>query len=318
MLVDSCIEPAEKSPATLHYLKSIGVAPADVKWIVASHWHDDHVRGFADLAAECSSAEVFIPGVFSDNEARQMLAAYSGSACLDLSRGTKELFRVVSERTWIPVSHRIPIFEVQNGGVRAQACALTPLPAATHRFVAHAAQYLPQLEGPINDAPELRPNGESIAIHVDLGDEAVLLGSDLEEHNEHGWSAVAENIWCCGRRKCSIYKVAHHGSEGAHHPTIFERLLQDKPLSVMTPFNSGRVKLPTDADKKRITALSRAGFITSRSTAKSDLPPDQLKRLNKICKGSSKLVAGFGAISLRRPIAGGEWNIRLFGDAAEL
>lgn len=45
MLVDSCIDPDSKGPASLTYLDRLNVNPANVKAIIASHWHDDHVRG---------------------------------------------------------------------------------------------------------------------------------------------------------------------------------------------------------------------------------------------------------------------------------
>ena len=50
VLVDSCGR--ANAPAALEYLGTLGVDPAEaVKLIVASHWHDDHVRGIEQMAA---------------------------------------------------------------------------------------------------------------------------------------------------------------------------------------------------------------------------------------------------------------------------
>ena len=51
MLVDSCLFPKtkDKEPISLYYLNQIGVDPSSVQTIVASHWHDDHIRGLSAL-----------------------------------------------------------------------------------------------------------------------------------------------------------------------------------------------------------------------------------------------------------------------------
>ena len=56
VIVDSCIN-HEGKPRALEYLESIGVNPAQgVDLIVATHWHDDHIRGMAKLVEVCSKA----------------------------------------------------------------------------------------------------------------------------------------------------------------------------------------------------------------------------------------------------------------------
>ena len=50
VIVDSCITDA-REPQALDYLLSIGVDPAAaVTLIVATHWHDDHIRGMANAS----------------------------------------------------------------------------------------------------------------------------------------------------------------------------------------------------------------------------------------------------------------------------
>lgn len=45
MIVDSCVRVGEKEPVALEYLEKLGVDIAtSVTMVVASHWHDDHVR----------------------------------------------------------------------------------------------------------------------------------------------------------------------------------------------------------------------------------------------------------------------------------
>lgn len=57
MVVDSCIDPVTKESLPLEYLKSLGVhIETEVKLIVCSHWHNDHILGIDKLLEECKSA----------------------------------------------------------------------------------------------------------------------------------------------------------------------------------------------------------------------------------------------------------------------
>src|SRR5687767_11465220 len=59
MLVDSCIDPRTGAPAALSYLESLGINAADdVRLVIATHWHDDHVRGLGFIVQFCARATV--------------------------------------------------------------------------------------------------------------------------------------------------------------------------------------------------------------------------------------------------------------------
>jgi glyoxylase-like metal-dependent hydrolase (beta-lactamase superfamily II) len=50
IVIDSRIRRESTNPVALEYLSAIGVdAAAAVQLIVATHWHDDHVRGLSAL-----------------------------------------------------------------------------------------------------------------------------------------------------------------------------------------------------------------------------------------------------------------------------
>ena len=57
IVVDSCMPAGIHLPAALEYLSDLGVDPAvQVRLVVASHWHDDHVGGIAQVLEACSLA----------------------------------------------------------------------------------------------------------------------------------------------------------------------------------------------------------------------------------------------------------------------
>ncbi len=321
ILIDSCIDPDTKLPASHTYLQKIGVQPNQVKTIVASHWHDDHVRGISDLAGHYPEAEFMMSAALNNKEAAVFLSAHNEIAAPGLSRGTNELFNVINQRdNVVPIMQRTSVMEVNANGRNVRVFALSPVPAAFSQSIAHFAQYLPNKNGgsPVNHAPELKPNLEAVAIHIDFDGEAALLGSDLEDHHSCGWTAVVTDQWCRSRPPGSAYKVAHHGSHTGEHPQIWTTLLTKNPTTCMTPFNRGNVKLPTDDDKNRIKSKAQNSYISSGATRRPEMDSAILKRLGAVCNKLARVNSGFGAVRLRKAVSDQSWTAELFGNACNL
>lgn len=320
-LVDSCIDPDTDLPASHTYLQQIGVQPEHVKAIVASHWHDDHVKGISVLSTIYPDADFLISGVFNNAEALAFLSAYNEEAAPGLARGTNELYKVISQRAkYFPILQRTSVLEINANGRNVKVSALSPVPGAHAQSVAHFAQYLPSKTGgsPINHAPELKPNLEAVALHIDFDGDAALLGSDLEDDSHCGWTAVVTDQWCVARPKGSAYKVAHHGSKTGEHPQIWATLLSKKPVVCVTPFNLGNVKLPTDDDKDRIKNKADEAFISSGATRRPEMDSAIQKRLGDICDKLARVNSGFGVIRLRKKVNDPSWTVELFGNACPL
>src|SRR5258708_6538741 len=57
MVVDSCMGDGGKSAIALDYLGLMGVdVTRNLKLVVVSHWHDDHIRGISKILATATSA----------------------------------------------------------------------------------------------------------------------------------------------------------------------------------------------------------------------------------------------------------------------
>lgn len=319
LLVDSCIDPDSRIPASETYLEQIRVDPEQVCAIVASHWHDDHVRGISRLADRYPKADFVVSAVFNNQEAGAFLAAYSGASSAGLARGAKELFLAVQARETVSaVLHKSIVLQVTLNGRPVMVTALSPVQAAFTKFVAHMAQYVPRKDQAINHAPELHPNLEAVALHIDMGDDAVLLGSDLEEHQTCGWSAIVADNWSGSRRQATAYKIAHHGSVTGDCPQVWASLLKSNPVTCLTPFTLGDRRLPTDADKVRVKRNTPLAYISSGASRRPDMDSHHLKRLKDICNNLSRVNAGFGAVRLRKKIGAPSWNVELFGAAQAL
>lgn len=319
LLIDSCLESDAGAPASGAYLDKIGVDPGQVRAIVASHWHEDHTKGISQLVTKYPTADFVISAVFTGRDASAFLSAYSGESSSGLARGAKELYSAVSSRDNVsPALHRSIVMEDTLNKRSVRVTALSPVPAAYAQSIAHLAQYLPKKGGPINHVPELAPNFESIVLHIDLDDDAILLGSDLEDHGSHGWTAVLADQWSGVRKPATAYKIAHHGSSSGDCPQIWATLLQPDPIACLTPWMLAGRRLPTDTDRQRVKGNTPHAYIASGSSRKPQMDSSQLKRIRDIGKNVLLVDSGFGAVRLRKKIGAPAWGVELFGAAQQL
>lgn len=95
MIVDSCVE-ADRVPV-LEYLGAMNVEAAEaVKLVVATHWHDDHVRGISRVLAACPSARFACSAALCRDELLQAIGRLAPDRGGRLTSGVKEM-RVVLE-----------------------------------------------------------------------------------------------------------------------------------------------------------------------------------------------------------------------------
>lgn len=319
LLADSCVLPSSNKPASLDYLERIGVPFSDVKVIIATHWHDDHVKGLSTMVDACQNSTLYISDVFNDREALAFMNAYGGNLASKQTGGTKELFKAAQASKMRKFAHQQSIIWEGNIQGRAmRAVALSPTHQAKAQSAAHFAQYLPQAQAPINHAPELRPNFEAVVINIDLGNDGILLGSDMEDHGAWGWSAIVGDEWCLSNQRASAYKIAHHGSPNGDHPDIWSKLLTANPFAVLTPYINGAVNLPNAADKKRINESCSSAFISSNASKQPSMSAHVEKRMKAICKNIAVMNPGFGAVRFRKKLGAAAWSCELFGQATKL
>ena len=316
LLADSCTCPDTKRPVAADYLDQLGVASQQVRAIVATHWHDDHVRGISSLAEKYSTAQFVLSSIFSNLEASTYLAAYSGTASSGQSRGTKELYTVVKARPVVHAHHRSIVFQGTTQGRPVLVTALSPVQQAYAQSSARLASYLPTTNAAITHAPaELKTNIASIALHIDLDDDAVLLGADLEDHHSYGWTAVVRDSWSGSLRPATAYKVAHHGGLSGDCPELWKQLLVPNPDICLTPYSLGKHRLPTEEDKSRLRTRPRQRFICAGASRRPLMDSEQLNRLSDVCEDVRCLEGMLGAVRLRKRPGDKVWNATLFGAA---
>ncbi len=318
-VVDSCVRPDNGRPAVLHYFQDIGVSPDAVKAVLASHWHDDHIKGISQVADACKNAEIFVSGIFSDEEATTVVSAYGGGGKVPskLTSGTRELYALFDRHNPVPIYQRMTLIEpvIQNRTVRISA--FSPTHQAQRQWHHRILSYIPKApdEGEgvgISHAPEIKSNLTAVVVHIDLGDDALLLGADMERHRL-GWRAILNLQWCLDRTKASVFKVAHHGGKSGHHDRIWTDLLRAPAVAALTPFSSSR--LPSPDDRARIKRLASNAYLTSTASTRPKIESTELKTMERKATGIAKADAGFGAVRLRRKIGTKAWAAQLFEGA---
>lgn len=277
MIVDSCLDRETRRPVALTYLEELGVDTAEVKLIVASHWHDDHCQGIADTLRAAQRAEFVCSAALTNQEFLNMVAG--SRTAMMISSGVSEIrdiLEILEERQQEPAraGSVSPMFaksgfrafwrsDGETGG--AEVHALSPSDGALRLSWREIAQSIPELGQTKRRAIALRPNQIAVALSVRVGRAAALLGADLEESSSStlGWRAVISSS-VRPRDPASVFKVPHHGSRNAYSADVWSNMLTANPCAIVTPFVTGGTFLPTDADLRRLQVHTTDVYCTAR------------------------------------------------------
>lgn len=326
LVVDACIDRKSRQPPALDYLDQLGVDTAEaVKLIVASHWHDDHVRGLAQIVECCGQARFCLSEAMTSIEFLALVNAYqypvteTGSGCGELSK----VLHILQRRKPTPVPK----------SVLADMCLWsTPLRDGTVCKV-HAlspsqdANLLAKRElgALLQEGDERRrlfvrgPNHVAVVLWIEIGSLRILLGSDLEETaNPKGWSVILTDSTCTDSQ-ASLFKIPHHGSQTGHCAAVWEKLLSPEPVALLTPFDNS--KLPRLTDVERICSLTNQAYITRlkqpKSLKRQKVVQDCIKTMTKQI---STVEYSMGHIRCRSKLSDQQsiWKVELLNDAKPL
>lgn len=325
------------SSASRYYLEALGRAPANhLDVIIATHWHDDHVRGIADLFSAAEHAEIIVPMAMLNKEFIKFAASFVGQRTARFTSGVEEFGKILElarsrhkPDTTYPlrtahhgyVGYRKPVGSLSHGQLVTLE-ALSPSHFDVAAFVARIGGIKPQANL-LQRAPHYGPNDVSSAFWLQLGDDAALFGADVENitNGSSGWNAIlSASVQPIGR--ASLVKVPHHGGLSGHHSGMWTQLLTEKPIATLTPWSKGGNKLPASRDVSRITALAGRGFATGPSAfgKEANQPSNVAKMLRRDSLTLHRLADKIGHVRHRAKMVVGPltWNTELFGRACEL
>ena len=321
ILVDSCVD-TDGTPRALRYLESVGVDPAKaVGLIVATHWHDDHIRGIAKLVEVCKKAAFCCASVLLRKEFLTVVGTLEGRRLSSgLGSGLKEIHGAVSRLREVASS---PTLALANRRLfvqgRCEIWSLSPNDSTFQAFLRSIGSLVPGTSQSKRRIPDLSPNGAAVVLWVRVDDVAVLLGSDLEKG---GWVEILHNA-ARPNGKASVFKVPHHGSENAHEPGVWKRMLDPKPFALLTPWHRGGSHLPSQQDVQRILSCTANAYATAKIGSSVRAPVKRINMVKRTIRESGiklrRLVMSPGVVRLRSPLgAQTRWKIETFGSACHL
>lgn len=319
IIIDSCVDELRSTPTPIKYLELIGQNPAEcVCIIVATHWHDDHIAGLSDTLEACEKALFCCPNALSKKEFLQLAELYQ-EAPGSFPEGTSEIQRAleISAHRSRTTQTNMLKFATEDklifSSPTVRLVALSPSDEMNRRALEFmATAYALALSGDTSAGRlvAVRPNDVATVLRLDVAERSVLLGSDLEAENNPltGWTAVFNSLMA-SERTSSIYKVAHHGSKSGWHDEIWSRMLETRPLALMSPFRWGAHKLPNAIDRARILSMTNRAFITA--------DPNRVRQPTK--KRAPKIEAFISQTTKTRRIACGPvGHIRWRADIRDL
>lgn len=334
IVVDSCIDRESDSPAVINYFRKIAVEPArSVKVVVATHWHDDHMRGLASVFAQCEGAK-FVCSVSLRTKEFLTLVQSLGKRSMMSNSGVEEFYKILetlkSRVEGARLESRGPAFAMadqliwrRENPVPAGVYALSPSSGTISLAYTEIAELLPNTGELKKRAVAQGANHVAVALWITVGDTAVLLGSDLEDSGNPttGWTAII-NSTTRPPGKASVFKIAHHGSKNADHPQIWSKMLMGNPFAVLTPFNQGKINLPTPRDVDRVCGQTSNAYATAHPGVKQTRRRYGIveKTIRETVRSIRVLDRSPGHVRLRRDLrtADAPWRIELFEGAIDL
>ena len=320
IIVDSCLDERETS-CSLNYLESIGVDPAEtVELIVATHWHDDHIRGMSQLVEVCSKATFCCASVLSQKEFLSVVGALEDRHLSAAGSGFREIYDVFSQLSQIKSQ---PTLAIANRPIyrrgRCEIWSLSPNDANFLTFLRNVGKLLPKEGESKRRIPSISPNDVAVALWIKVADVVVLLGSDLEKR---GWVEVLQSK-TRPEEKASAFKIPHHGSENAHEPDVWKRMLEPDAHAVLTPWSKGGRTLPSKRDAQRILSFTQNAYTTTLITSSATTPVKRINMVEKMIRESGIklhwLSMSPGGIRLRKKLRSQtQWNVEKFGSACHL
>jgi len=313
IVVDSCVDDHDEVPA-LRYLSDLGVDfDSEIVLVAATHWHDDHVRGISRLVRSSPSARFACSAAVYHRDIVQGIGTLGRRRFRTKKSGVQEmhdtltLYEGRTRRTpaviWTRAGDRLweEIPALRRNPFNPRIDVLAP----SHRSILVAYKEIARSirRGRTGQVRPPDRNDGAVVMWVHVGDVDVLLGADLEIHDdrEMGWEPVVERG--CPYEHADVFKVAHHGSVTGHHAGVWGALLGTRPHAIVTPWQKGGNYLPTPDDVDRLRGL--AGLLHLSA------PPGPRERHHLTAEQRRRrrwTLPPPGRVTLRRRVGGEEWT----------
>lgn len=255
IVIDSCQDPTTKECLPLNYLKNIGVnVQNDIKLIICTHWHDDHIRGISKVLEECINAKFciakqndlrkFLRFVKLDHKKVSVEASNSSTIefnkCMEILESRNKVFSIAS-------SDKVLLSVDLVNNKKSEVISLSPSDFTVVEYDKYISSKLfNEFGSAATKVPASPPNSKSVVILLKLGEHRAILGADLEvtSDDREGWVCILNDSQVIEKnKKSTLIKIPHHGSQTGYHQRIWSELVGNEPIATLTPWNKNG-KLP--------------------------------------------------------------------------
>jgi len=316
-IIDSFIDQKSRNPIVLDYLLQKNIDYDEVKFIVLTHYHQDHFTGIGTILEKCINAKFYTSSTIISESFSFLLAACSSiNSTFNFFSEFDRIIKIIrdSGRKMLVLSDKSPpIIDTSLIKIYSLSPNDNTVKFLDNIYKERAQKLIKDKGIKLQIGKDF--NFQSVVIGAEIGKIKILFGSDLEyspNDSTIGWSAICKSKKLLGKQ-FNIFKLPHHGSENGCNIQDWTKLMVVNGYLKLTPFSKSR--LPRPEMVKKICNLSSNSFITSEiKTGKIPSPlRKKLKGLNiRLIKDSK------GYIELTASIQSNKINVVLKGEAKKL
>ena len=308
VVIDSFINPSTKEPIALDYLKCMGIDFSNIKKIVITHWHDDHIRGvYKIVEAAGKDIKIVLNPIIKNKEFHKFIGTGIREGGDNGLSEMRQILRHISDnRTSAEVAKCNARFYAKEDEHNVELWTLSPQDVEIFEYIDTLKQNVPNANFYKND------NSLSLVVLIKKDNDGALLGGDLEKTSalDRGWNAVVNNYQHTKTRP-SIFKIPHHGSKTGFCEEVWLKILKKNPISFITTFNRKK-RLPEETEVNKLMKYSQNVYVIGGAEKDSALERKVRKTLTTT-KNIRTYIPVIGMVRYRGNIGSSDYSICSYG-----
>ena len=338
IIIDSCLSEGQVLP--LEYLRGIGVnCKEQVKLVICTHWHRDHIQGLPEILNECENAKFCLAPVGDFKGYLNVVLKLAGvdpmgSNTWNTLNKCLEALDNHNQRKPHLLTHNERF--VHDG--TKEMFAVGPSDEMYNRFCSSLLKIDPK-QPQVEDIETMEGNLCSLALSISYNGQKALIGGDMEvgrskqdkynyhicddncpQHEECGWcDAIADDNVFAIEKPYHFVKLPHHSSASAYCPKMWaDGMAEDGPIDTTTIFNCAQGEdLPTKEMLGLYKDKCRALFITNSVDERTEVHTKGFEGVEGV-EVIDEIVEKAGVIVSRWHSQEEGWNVQYFGSARKV
>ncbi len=336
IIIDSCKTGDKVLP--LEYLHRMGVeCKEQVKMVICTHWHRDHIQGLPEILDECENAKFFLAPVGDFKGYLDVVLKLAGidplgSNIWNTLNNCLEALEKHNQRKPHLLTHN----ERFTHGDGKEMFAIGPSDEMYNRFLTSLLNIDPK-HPKVADIEQMEGNLCSLALSINYNGQKALIGGDMEtgrkkhdkynyhlcegdncpHHEECGWcDAIADGNVFADEKPYHFVNLPHHSSSSAYCPKMWEDgMVEGGPIATTTIFCCAQGEdLPTREMLELYKGRCEKLYVTNSNDKEGSLGANELEGIDGV-EVLDEIVEKAGIIVSRWQSPEEGWKVKSFGEA---